>query len=84
MKYTKESISEVLRQILAKILDTQPESLNEHLLLLGEANWDSLSQMELILTVEEKFGIEFPIDRLSKIRTISDIEDTINGTLQGN
>lgn len=44
-------------------LDTEYESIEE---------WDSLMHLRLVAEIEEKYGIEIPIDEVPDIKTLAD------------
>ena len=48
--------------IIAEILEVNPEVLNE--------NWDSIHQLMIISSIEEKYGISFPEDSLFEMTSI--------------
>jgi acyl carrier protein len=37
------------------------------------ADWDSVAQVKLILSIEEEFGIRFDEDEVSSARTVGDL-----------
>ena len=40
--------------------------------------WDSLSHLNLLLTIEKEFKIKFPLKKIYEIRTIKEIISYIN------
>ena len=41
-------------------------------------NWNSLNNMILVVTIEEFFNIRFDLDRIQKLKNVSDLCDCIN------
>jgi acyl carrier protein len=56
--------------------------------VVGKAKWtddlgaDSLDQVELIMAVEDEFGIEIPDEEAESIRTVSDAVDYVEKKLK--
>ena len=46
-----------LKQIMANVLKVQLDEINEGTTIENVESWDSLSHMQLILTIEEQFGV---------------------------
>jgi acyl carrier protein len=67
-----EDITLSLIQIISGVLQVPSEDLGAEYILSEHPTWDSLSQLETLLLVEEKFGIEFPVLKLSGISTVSE------------
>ena len=53
------NIEERIKQILAKILGTDPSKIDMHFSADIVKEWDSLQQMNIIVALEEEFGIRF-------------------------
>jgi acyl carrier protein len=82
--FTREKILTELKIILARIIHVDNDSLEESYVLIGNENWDSLSQMEVILGVEAQFEIEFPLEKLSSSKTVADLVGAVYGALPDN
>lgn len=72
MQKSLEDITLSLVQIISRVLQVPLEDLGEEFNLSEHPTWDSLSQLEALLLVEEKFNIEFPVMKLSEICTVSE------------
>lgn len=53
------NIEEKLKKIFSVIFDISEESINEDFSMKSSENWDSMNQLNLILSIEEEFGIFF-------------------------
>lgn len=60
-------------EIIARQLDVPVESIAMESKLIEDLKADSLDVVELIMDLENEFGIEIPDDKLPEIRTIGDI-----------
>ena len=47
------------------------------------ADWDSLTHIEMIVAVEEHFGIQFKSLDLKKLDSVGDLVDLVNAKLAG-
>lgn len=71
-----------LREILTKTFrnSTVPEEIED--LKMGDLEeWDSLGNFNLILAIETEFQIQFDMDDLEKLTSISEIKKAINDAL---
>ena len=71
-----------LRDILIKTFpnSTIPEEIKD--LKIGDfQEWDSLGNFNLILAIETEFQIQFDMDDLEKLTSISEIQKTIDNAL---
>jgi acyl carrier protein len=66
----------VISSQLAHVLHLREEDIS-HVRPLGEIGLDSLMALELVMNLEECFGIHIPLSGSSGAMTISDIADEI-------
>ena len=64
---------EKIRKIVAQQLDLDPETITPESRLIEDLKADSLDIVELIMDLEQDFGVEIPDDDLPNIKTIGDI-----------
>ncbi len=50
--------------------------------LLDDAGVDSLDMIEIVMAIEEEFGIDIPDEDIEKIKTIQDVVEYIDGHKQ--
>ena len=74
-------MSHDMRQLLAEILQCQPNSITAQSALGVDPRWDSMAQLNIMLALEERYGIEITdetireysqfeaLERLEKSRT---------------
>lgn len=55
-------MDERIQRVMAAVLGVAEESLNENTSAYSIANWDSLRHMNLIVALEEEFGVRFGDD----------------------
>ena len=77
MAATNEAIFNDLKEIIVEQLAVDPEEVTLEASFVEDLNADSLDLVELIMEIEEKFGIQVPDDVAEKIVTVSDAIDYI-------
>ncbi len=71
------SIDERVVEIIVEQLDVTKEECVPEASFMDDLGADSLDIVELIMAMEENFGIEISDDELGKIRTVQDAIDFI-------
>ena len=71
------SIEEKIIEIIMEQLDVSREECVPEASFMDDLGADSLDIVELIMAMEENFGIEITDDELLKIRTVRDAIDFI-------
>lgn len=59
-------------KLVAEQLDANPEDIKEESRFAEDLGADSLDQVEMIMALEEKFGVEIPDNVAEKIVTVQD------------
>jgi len=65
-------ILEKVKKIIADKLDIEEDKITPESSFLDDLGADSLDIVELIMELEEEFGIEIPDEDAEKIRTVAD------------
>lgn len=65
---------EQLIETLAKQFKKDPSEINENTRILEDLGADSLDVVELLMTLEDDYGITIPDDEVQEIKTIGDVE----------
>ncbi len=71
------SIEEIVIELIVEQLDVTREECVPEASFIEDLGADSLDLVELIMAMEENFGIEISDEELQKIRTIQDAVDYI-------
>jgi len=71
------SIENKVREIIAKQLEVDVKDVTNEASFLEDLGADSLDVVELIMEMEEKFGIQIPDEDAEKIKTVQDAIDYI-------
>ncbi|MYS30635.1 acyl carrier protein [Streptomyces sp. SID7804] len=72
-----------LRELVADTLDVELSALTDDVLLIEELGVDSVVALELMVTLEQRYGIRIPEEELGTVRTFPDIHVLLNGKLGG-
>lgn len=67
-----EDIYDKLKEIIVEQLAVDPDEVTQEASFIDDLNADSLDLVELIMEIEEKFGIQVPDDAAERIKTVGD------------
>lgn len=77
MAAANEAVFNDLKDIIVEQLAVDPEEVTMEASFVEDLNADSLDLVELIMEIEEKFGIQVPDDVAEKIVSVSDAVEYI-------
>lgn len=66
------SVFERLKEIIVDRLNVKPSAVTEDASFLEDLGADSLDVIELIMAIEDNFGIEIPDEDIEKVVTVGD------------
>jgi len=72
-----ENIEEKVKEIIADRLGVDPEEVTPDASFVEDLGADSLDTVELVMALEEEFGIEIPDEDAEKIQKVGDAIDYI-------
>lgn len=75
--YTKESVLATLRDGLATVIGTEPDSVVPEAKLREDLGFDSLDEVEAIMYVEEEFDIDITDEQAEQLETVGQLIDFI-------
>jgi acyl carrier protein len=67
-------VDETVGSLLAEVLQIPASGVTEDLAMKDVEAWDSLKHMELIVSLEQSFGIEFTFDDIVAMRSVAEIK----------
>ena len=67
------NVFETIRNILADQLSIDPESLTMETDMLNDLDADSLDVVDVVMSLEDEFGIEIPDEAIEDIRLVGDL-----------
>ncbi len=74
---------EKFKQIIAEELGIDPSEVKEDARFIEDLGADSIGLMELVMKLEEEFGVTIPDEDIEKIQTVGDAIKYIQEKLGG-
>ncbi len=66
------NVQEKVRAIIAEQLGVKPEQVTPQASFIDDLGADSLDTVELVMALEEEFGVEIPDEEAEKLVTVGD------------
>lgn len=76
-----ENTFEKIRGFLAEQLGVEPEKITMDSDLLNDFEADSLDIVDMVMTLEDEFGIEVPDDAIENLHTVGDVVRYVDSRL---
>ena len=67
---TKDEIRDRVRAVLARVLKSDPAAIADNASQMELSEWDSVRHMNVVLALENDFGIEFTDAELQKLTSL--------------
>lgn len=74
---TKEEIYNALDEVFQEVFDDDEIHVNEFTTADDIEDWDSLEHINLVLAVENKFGIKFNMNEVTTMKNVGEMVDII-------
>ena len=71
-------MSEVIKRVMAQVFQIDAETIDSDTSPDSVDRWDSLKHMQLIMALEDEFGIEFPDEAIPELLSFAAIEGKIS------
>jgi len=68
-----------IKNIIVEQLQVEPEAVKLETSLMKDLEADSLDAVEIIMGIENEFGIEIPDEEAEKFKTVGDIVGYVEG-----
>lgn len=66
-----------LQEYIAKILDVDGEAVDQNAGMNVTKNWDSLKQMNIMLSLERDFDLKFEEEQIMNCSSLNSIDDLL-------
>ena len=66
-------VLEKVKELVAEQLNISADSISEQSNIIEDLGADSLDVIEMLMTLEEEYGITIPDDKIGQIKTIGQI-----------
>lgn len=80
--FLSSDISSLVLSILSRVLAIEMSELSPTMKRSECKVWDSLRHMELIVTVEDHFGLQLTYEEINQMQSLDDITRVLNGRIQ--
>ena len=78
MAASREEVFERVKEVLSEQLGVDDAEINEEASFQEDLDADSLDLVELIMELEEQFGMEIPDEEVEKITTVEEAVDYVD------
>ncbi len=75
-----ESSEEKIKEIIVEQLGVNADQVTREAKMIEDLGADSLDAVELVMAIEEEFGIEVPDEQAEKLSAVADIIDYVEKT----
>jgi len=75
-------ITPELKNVILTVLHLDDWDISDHTLADHVPGWDSLSHVNVILAVEERFGVHFKSREVLALKNIGDLQQLVHSKLQ--
>jgi len=83
MSLGRDEVIERVREHLAAELDVEPQAITEATRFRDDLDADSLDLYELVMELEDSYGIQLPEQEAARIETVGDAVEFVLGRLPG-
>ncbi|MBQ5782303.1 MAG: acyl carrier protein [Oscillospiraceae bacterium] len=70
-------VFEKLKEIISEQLEVNAEDITLESNIMDDFDADSLDLVDIVMSVEDEFGVEVPEDAVEKIKTVGDVVNFI-------
>jgi acyl carrier protein len=77
VRVTREDVFSKLSKIFEEVMDIDEVDLHDDTTAADIEEWDSLSHVRLIVSVERSFGIRFTNKEVEQLKTVGELVDAI-------
>lgn len=72
-----------LNKIMSAVFNVKEGDIDDHSSMDSIGQWDSLKHMELIIAIEEHYGITFPAHEIVRMTTVENIKQVLSSHTGG-
>lgn len=74
---TREEVYENLNEVFQDVFDDEEIVVNDNTTAEDIEDWDSLEHINLIVAIEEKFGMKFSMAEVTGLKNVGEMVDVI-------
>jgi acyl carrier protein len=68
-----DTVDQQVRQIMALVFNIPTDAIEDDISIMSIPEWDSLGHANLMLALEESFGVQLPADAIVELQSLPDI-----------
>ena len=76
-------VFEKIRALLAEPLDIDPSKITIDSDIMSDFEADSLDIVDMVMTLEDEFGVEVPDDAIETLHTVGDVVNFVESHQKG-
>ncbi|MGI6513632.1 MAG: acyl carrier protein [Syntrophomonadales bacterium] len=77
------SVFDSVKEVIVEILDVPPEDIKHESKLVEDLEADSLDIVEMVMQLEDKFGLQIPESAFDDLKTVKDVVEYLEKRLAG-
>jgi acyl carrier protein len=77
----KDQVFDKVRRLASELFDVPAGQITAESSPATLENWDSVQHLNLVLALEEEFGIKFEPEDMEKMQTIGQVTDAVSNKL---
>ncbi|AUY48503.1 MULTISPECIES: acyl carrier protein [Streptomycetaceae] len=81
---TNQQVMDELREMIAEVLEEEPENITETSSFIEDHDADSLRAIEILARIEKKYKVSVPQERLADMVNLRAVYDTLVEYSDGN
>lgn len=74
---TREEVYKKLNEVFQDVFDDETITVNDETTSADIEDWDSLEHINLIVAVENEFGVHFNMGEVNKMKNVGEMVDII-------
>ena len=67
-----------LYNLISKVLDIDPDFINDETSPENVENWDSFNGLVLVTELEKEFNVKFSVEEIMSVKNVGDIKTALN------
>lgn len=79
---TPEQIDAKVKEVICKELEVSPEKVKPETSFTDDLKADSIAVVELVIKLEEAFGVEIPEEDVEQMKTVGDAANYLKSRLK--
>jgi acyl carrier protein len=76
-----EKMHQEVKKLISEVIEVPEEDITEDADLANDLGVDSMMALEIVATIEKKYRVKVPEDKIPVIRTLRNVLDLLEGLL---